>query len=400
MSTDRAITPVRTGWCAEGRPLDHWSHARCTPELQRRETPDALLVCPCECHVVIAEVLDDPVVAAILGGLVTPTGVLATDAAPDTDEWFAARRLGITGTDLPKILGETKYGNALSVWMDKRGELADDGAGEAARWGHILEEPVAQEWAEREGATVRRIGVVAHAEQSWLRASLDRVVDECPDGDEACGLEIKTRSAFKATDWRDGMPDDVLAQVAWGRLVTGLDHMHVAALIGGQRLTAFRYDRDDVLEAYLLDAARHVWTAVEAGTPPEVHPDAEGVLLNLLDRIHADRAGSVDLDPDAVRPWLDQYAEGGDLERRAKALKTEAKTALVQMLGDGQVGLVDDVPAFTYKAPASSFGLPADEERRLRKEMPDLWRDLADHHFLTESNPRPRFTVSRRKDGS
>lgn len=47
---DRAITPVRTGWCNQDIPLGHPSHARCTPELQRRETPNALLVCPCECH--------------------------------------------------------------------------------------------------------------------------------------------------------------------------------------------------------------------------------------------------------------------------------------------------------------------------------------------------------------
>lgn len=366
---------TRSGWCGIGFPLSHVNHNRCTFD-----------TCPCDCHLVPAP------------ALVTPAGVLATNAEPETDEWFAARRSGITGTDLPKILGLTKYGNALSVWLDKRGELEDDGPGEAARWGHILEEPVALEWAERQDALVRRIGVVANAEQPWMRASLDRLVDECPDGDEACGLEIKTRSAFKAADWRDGMPDDVLAQVAWGRIVTGLDHMHIAALIGGQRLTSFRYDRDEVLEAYLLGAARPVWAAVEAGTPPEVHPDAEGVLLDLLDRLYAKREGSVELDPDDVRPWLEQYAEGGDLERTGKAMKTEAKTALVQMLGAGQVGLVDETPVFTYKAPAASFGLPAEQERRLRKEMPVLWRDLADHQFITESSPRPRFALARRKD--
>ncbi len=188
---------------------------------------------------------------------ITPEGVLVTDAPPESDDWLAARRGGITGTDLPKILGLTKYGNALSVWLDKRGEL-DDAAGEAARWGNLLEDPVAQEWAARHGAKVERVGVLANTERPWVRASLDRLVVHgmCPDGGFDCGLEVKTRSAFKADEYRSGVPDDVLAQVEWGLIATGLHHMHVAVLIGGQRMESLRVDRDEQVEAYLLDALK------------------------------------------------------------------------------------------------------------------------------------------------
>lgn len=364
-----------SGFCSAGN--DNASHSRCLDHPRADGVP-----CSCDCHLVDAEILD------------TPTGALVTDAPPETDDWFAARRGGITGTDLPKILGLTKYGNALSVWLDKRGELTDD-AGEAARWGQILEDPVALEWAERNDSLVAPVGVLRHVDEPWMRASLDRTVIACPDGDGTCGLEIKTRSAFKAADWRDGFPDDVLAQVAWGRMVSGFDHMHVAALIGGQRLESYRYDRDEVLEQYLLDAARPVWQSVLEGTPPDVHPDAEGVLLDLLDRLYSQRDGAVELDPETARPWLDQYAEGLDLERHAKAIKTEAKTALVQMLDAGAVGLVDEVPAFTYQRPAASTALTAAEHRRLKKEKPDVWQQLVDDGFITTTNPGPRFDLKK-----
>ncbi|RYZ27995.1 MAG: hypothetical protein EOP01_07020, partial [Propionibacteriaceae bacterium] len=113
--------------------------------------------------------------------LASPAGVLLTPAEPESELWFAQRRGGITATDLPKILGFSDYGNALSVWLDKRGELAWDEAGEAARWGTLLEDVVAREWARRREVKVRRIGVLRNADDPWMRASLDRVVTGCSE---------------------------------------------------------------------------------------------------------------------------------------------------------------------------------------------------------------------------
>lgn len=323
---------------------------------------------------------------------VTPTGVLVTNAAPETDEWFAARRDGITGTDLPKILGLTKYGNALSVWLDKRGELDDD-AGEAARWGQLLEDVVAQEWAARHGTAVSDVGVLAHHEQPWMRASLDRLVQDCPDGQGPCALEVKTRSAWVADQWAEGVPDSVLAQTTWGLMVTGLDHHHVAALIGGQRLVTYRVDRDPKLEEYLLDAAQPVWRAVVEGVPPEAHPDSEGILLELLDRIYAKRDGDRDLDPGDAGEWIALYEDGLDLEKRGKSAKTKAKTALVQMLDDGDTGLVLGAPRFTYKRPDPGVTMPADQVKRLRRERPYLFAALVNRGYVTPTDPGPRFSL-------
>lgn len=324
---------------------------------------------------------------------ITPTGVLVTAAAPETAEWFEARRAGITGTDLPKILGLTKYGNALSVWLDKRGELDDD-AGEAARWGQLLENTVAEEWALRHDTTIADVGVLAHQEHHWMRASLDRLVTQCPDDRDAdCALEVKTRSAWVADQWAEGVPDSVLAQTTWGLMVTGLDHHHVAALIGGQRLVSYRVDRDQVLEQYLLDAAEPVWQAVVDGVPPEAHPDSEGILLELLDRIYAKREGDRELEPGDAGEWLALYEDGLEQAKRGEALKTQAKTALVQMLDDGDTGLVLGAPRFTYKRPEPGYALLAAELRRLQRERPYLFAALVNRGYVTPTNPGPRFSL-------
>lgn len=324
----------------------------------------------------------------------TPTGVLVTDAEPETDEWFAARREGITGTDLPKILGLTKYGNALSVWLDKRGEL-DDSAGEAALWGQILEDPVAQEWARRHSAEVEPVGVIANVERPWIRASLDRLIPlgYCPDGDDRCGLEVKTRSAFKSKMFRSEIPDDVLAQTTWGLLTTGLHHMHVAVLIGGQELRSFRVDRDPKIEEYLLKAAAPVWAAVQDGIPPEAHPDSDGVLLALLNQLYTKRAGDRELDPDKAQRWIDQYAEGAAIEKQGKAAKEQAKAGLVQLLDDGDAGLIDGLTVFTYRAPDPGETLSAANLRKFKVADPEVYEALRSDGYITTTRPGPRFDM-------
>jgi putative phage-type endonuclease len=291
-------------------------------------------------------------VTATLDGAVTPTSVLVSTAAPKTPEWYAQRRAGITATDLPKILGLSRYGNALSVWADKRGDLPDQEAGEAALWGNILEEPIAQEWARRNGVDVLPIGTVAHVEDRWQLASLDRLVIGCPDG--PCPLEVKTRSAFVGGDWRGDIPDDVLAQKTWQLHVTGYTHGHLAVLIGGQELRSFRVDLDPDVEALLVAEATRVWGHVQTGTPPDV--DNDEVLLRVLQALYPDRAGEVAADAATVRELVAAYDEGSAQEAAGKHRKTQAKAGLVALMGaDGDRIVIDGLPfpAVTYKTNAA-----------------------------------------------
>lgn len=265
------------------------------------------------------------------------------DADPQTPEWYAERRCGLTATDIPKILGLSQYGNTLSVFHDKLGNLPPEEGGPAARWGNLLEDVIAQAWAEDHNTTVRRIGVVANREHPWRRAALDRLVMECPDDPDAtCGLEIKNRSAFKAGAWQEEIPDDVLVQVAWQRIVTGLDHIHVAVLIGGNDLRPFRYDRDDVVEAWLIEEAEKAWQGIQDGSPPIV--DATNMLLDLLDRLYPDRSGSTPMARAEYAALKADLEAAHEVEKTAKGGKDWAKYRMVAALGAGNRLVADDDP--------------------------------------------------------
>jgi len=318
------------------------------------------------------------------GKRITPTGVLVLPASAPRWQWLEARRQGITGTDVVKIIGASRYGGPLDVYLDKRvGE--EDRDNEPARWGRLLEDDVAREWARRhgEGTRIRRAGLVRHHRHRHHMVTCDRLVVG-----QAAVLECKTTSAFKADDWADGIPQHVTIQTQWQMHVTGYNVAHIAALIGGQRLASFTVERDQPVIDYLVEEADRLWECVQAGTPPKVHP---GLLTDdALDRLHPDRAGAVELSVDEAQFWVARYREASDAERAAAATKNEAKLALVQMLGGADVGTVAGRPVITYKATSASVEVPAANARALLKDHPELAAD-----YVVTKPPTRRFALKK-----
>jgi predicted phage-related endonuclease len=288
--------------------------------------------------------------------LVTPAAVSFGDPEPGSSDWIAVRRAGITGTDVAKILGYSKHGNARTVWHDKHGELPEEEAGEAAELGTELEPSVARVWARRRGWDVPeyglpdligRGGILANATEPWQRAQVDYLPLICPDGGGRCGLEVKTRNQFVASRWHRDIPDDVLAQVAWQRIVTGLDHIHVACLIGGQHLVDYRYDPDGELESYVLQAAGVAWHDVQHGLPPAGGENE--ALVRALDRMHGHRAEAAEMgDGDAEHLgalWAHRKATKAEADRADAAFKV----ALIDFLQGADLATWNGEVVWSYK---------------------------------------------------
>ena len=310
----------------------------------------------------------------------TSSSRLLLPSGADRAEWLEARRGGVTATDVVKVVGLSRYGDALSVYLDKLGAPDTTPLGEAGRWGTLLEDEVAREWSRRSGHRVRRVGLVAHRDHPHHLASCDRMINGL-----RVPLEVKTRAAWKEGAWADGqVPKDVEIQCQWQMRVLGVDRVHVAALIGGQRLISAVVTRDDLVIDYLRDKADALWTAVQCGEPPQPQP---WTTAHTLDRLHPDRAGAVDVDPAAAQRWLSAYRDACDLEKQADILKAEARVQLLALLGDGDTALVDGVERFSYRATTRQH-IPAAGLRALRQAHPDIAGE-----YITTSTART-FRVS------
>jgi putative phage-type endonuclease len=277
------------------------------------------------------------------------------------------RRNGIGGSDVPAVVGHNQYKTALDVYLEKIGEAqpADLSDCEAVHWGNVLEEPVAREYARREGVKVRRrTHAVVHPDLPFIRGNLDR---------EVVGkrkvLEIKTTGFFAGRELgdegSDSVPDAWLCQVHHYMLATGFREADIAALIGGQRLKIFRIPFDQDLADMLIERLTWFWReCVEKRQPPPPQTAAD------LARLYpSDDGGTVTATPEiqkAIEGLREANARLKDLEAVRKGLEFSVK----EHLGDAAtlVG-TDGKPLATWKSQSANRL----DQTRLKAEDPDVY---------------------------
>jgi putative phage-type endonuclease len=312
---------------------------------------------------------------------VTPTAVRVLPADAARDEWLAARRNGIGSSDVAAILGVADHNTAVHVYRDKRGDLVDD-AGEAAFWGTVLEEPVAREWARRNRSVIQRVGLVAHTDEPWQMATLDRRVAECPMNRQvrtACALEVKCRSAFKASRWRSDVPDDVLAQTTWQMRVTGYDHVHVAVLIGGNEFKQTVVHHDERMEAYVLREVERFRTEhLLAGVEPDWDLSKAAALLEMDALAHPERVGEIAVDEiGEVIEYAEVSARKGAADRALK----RSRATLARLAAGAQAVTFGGELAYDF-IPVTKRDVDLE---RLAERWPDAYADVVTektHHQI------------------
>lgn len=315
---------------------------------------------------------------------ITPTGILVLSADASREEWLAARRQGIGGSDALAVLGLNPYASRYSVWAEKSGLLKNDEDREAMQWGRLLEPVIAAEFTERTGIATTVCGLMRHADREWQLASVDRLTE---DGGV---LEIKTTSAYRAAEWDDDqIADAAEAQLQHYLAVTGLPHGYAAVLIGGQRLEIRRVERDERLIRVLVEAEEELWQMVQDGTPPAL--DGSEATARALAQIHgrAEVGRVVELDDRAVtllRESLELAAEIKAMEERRAAVRNEITAVMgdaTEAVHGGQVVAAwrptgrFDAERFATDHPevAQEFTRTVEviDERALRAAHPDLY---------------------------
>lgn len=182
--------------------------------------------------------------------------VLVSTKGMIREEWLKHRQLGIGGSDAAKVLGISRWGGPLSVYMEKNGLYTPEEPGEAAYWGTVLEDVVAREFEKQSGLKVRRENkIFRHPEYPWMLANVDRRIVGANKG-----LECKTTSNFMGDEWKDDeLPDAYYVQIQHYIAVMGWESCYVAVLIGGQRFIWKECVRNDSLILTIVEKEREFW---------------------------------------------------------------------------------------------------------------------------------------------
>ena len=272
------------------------------------------------------------------------------------EDWLAARSLSIGASESAALFGlapdsrESEY----SLWAKKAGLVEPEQIdSEWLEWGQLLEQPIAERYAKRTGATLWQPPtpwcVAVHSRLPFLTATIDRWIVN--PGQERGDLEIKNVGAFNA-DWKSegggiSIPLHIQAQVQHQLAVTGFTYAVVAALIGGNKLETFEVERNQDFIEELEAKAEEFWGRVQRKEAPEA--DGSEATSKTLKRLHPDDDGStVALDAEAealTAQWETAKAEKSDAEKREK----EAKNKLEARIGASTFGELPDGRKLSYK---------------------------------------------------
>lgn len=217
----------------------------------------------------------------------------------DIDKWKRDRKVGLGGSEIASVMGNSEWGSPRQVWLEKMGFFEDEPKpqSEQARWGNLLETIVATEWGTRENRKWIHIPVILQDdEKSYLLANIDGFILSA-DGKEITGiLEIKTTSAYNEEVWKEGpLPLNYLCQTNWYCGITHLSNFVIVCLVGGQKLYHYELPADHTLFAQEVAVADTFWnenilkgveplaTAQDKEMLDEIAPDLEKKALILDD---------------------------------------------------------------------------------------------------------------------
>lgn len=297
---------------------------------------------------------------------------------PEHPEWFAARRQGVTASEIAAILGLSPWDSAFAIYHRKVGVLGDQPDSDVLSLGRHLEPWIAERWAERHPELhIDVAGLYASDLRPWQLATPDRLIyDGCNCGsiepvDPDALLEIKHSASYDG--WGDEGSDEIpvyyRAQVLWQMDALGLDTAYVACLFLSSRtireyvLTMDEDAREDL--AVMYGAADAFRARLAAEFPPPV--DGSEATTAALQALNPD----VDEDRDVVieDDLAFEYRAAKDIEKSAIGRATRAANAIRLALGDAKRAIDSNGDKVATRSVYEQNRIDVD---RLRRERPDV----------------------------
>lgn len=138
-----------------------------------------------------------------------------------TPEWYAARGVRLTASDVPAVLGHSPYSSRSEVLKRKTGQRKSTFNNFACAHGNKYEAVAARAYTQVTGiqCVTEDIGLVCHPQYDHFAASPDRVAIEYP-------ILIEIKCPFKRPIEVGRIPVQYVDQVEFQMAVTGLPIVH------------------------------------------------------------------------------------------------------------------------------------------------------------------------------
>jgi len=255
---------------------------------------------------------------------------------PGSDEWVALRRSGIGATDAPVVCGRSPFRGPFDKFAELCGSTAPLIPTDAMLWGIRLQPVVGQAWAEEHGRKIKACRYIYELEPGIFSSYDYEIVP--PKGEPVTELlEVKTTSQYAAREYGE----EGTAEIPEGYVIQcqhemacrpGILRVHVAVLVGGQKLRSYVVERDEELIEDLLRIERTALSNARAGIPPPM--DGSEAASNYL-RLKSPRDNGERWDlPEPVEQIATAYLAASATVKSAEEQKASAGNKLRDAMGD------------------------------------------------------------------
>jgi putative phage-type endonuclease len=263
----------------------------------------------------------------------------ALAAIEKTDDWHAARALGIGGSEAATIMS----GDWLPLWELKVGYREPEDLSDklAVVMGSHTEDLNRAWFIKQTGIPVRvEPDPFVHPEHPFMRANLDGLI------------EFPERAVFEAKHTGQYTKDDeavtrYFPQVQHCMAVIGAEVAYLSVFFGNSRWASFTVHADVEYQARLIEREREFWGYVERNEPPP-HLEAEQVTIAFDEMREADMTGS-NLWADCAATWLQHRDAAKEFARTEKEIKALVEADVRQASGHGIIVKRSKSGALTIK---------------------------------------------------
>lgn len=317
--------------------------------------------------------------------------VLPADAP--REQWLAARRKGITATEIAVILGISPFDSPFNLYWRKRGEIPEDYDNTAMSLGRHLEPWIADQWAADHPEFLLCLGgLYASEERLWQMATPDRRLVESAgepepvppvvDDEAVALLEIKSSGTYDGwgEDGTDQIPPYYRAQVLWQLDVMELETAHVTCFFLGTRSRrdyVVAYDATDV--TLMRTAALEFLQRLEQGDPPDI--DHHPATLGALKALHPDLEDETATVPDEV---AEDYRWARGALASAEEQADHAENQLRAAMGAARKAVDKSGEPVCSRSIFTRSGV---DTKRLRADHPDAFAACRTETTIDRLNP-------------
>lgn len=189
--------------------------------------------------------------------------VSACNQNTDPARWLQNRVSGIGGSDIACLAGRSPWNSPRDIWMSKTKQFAAENKpqSEQARWGNVLEDVIADEWAKRNNKQIVKIPVLLCNKHNRIQlANIDGFILSDDRRTIESLLEIKTTSAYNQAVWEFGpLPEYYMWQANWYTGITCLPEYTIVCLVGGQRLFDYTLPFNKAVYAEEVSEGNKFW---------------------------------------------------------------------------------------------------------------------------------------------